>query len=407
MKKRKSILTAALLLSMLLSLLSGCIFDALEGLTPFPNPEENTRPQPTFPRPIRVPEPSETTKVTEPPEVTEATLPPETAPTTAAIPTISSKTDLRDYMNAVVDSGTLGFSFYYTGSEPPTAQEIAQILSCCYISYDCSGDLYHVTVTEYPGDRIVDAWQNADRSELTATESRALDYAVDLVENWTAYTSDPWELELLIHDYLSEHILYTEGDVNFTDPNNVPRELTAIGALLDGRANCQGYVDAFYLLATLAGLQVDRMYVEDPSGYHVVNTILLDGQWYVVDVTFDDMDDESVLSHYLFNVGTDRIREYSWAPEMEYRPLARRTGESFYYAHQDTLFYDAQSAARYVAENWDGGEACFRFMLQGYTEDQPMNDALYDALTETGLAFYYTYWYYCDGTDIYFTLFLE
>ena len=139
----------------------------------------------------------------------------------------------------------------------------------------------------------------------------------------------------------------------------------------------------------------------------MVNTVLLDDQWYIVDVTYDDMDEASSLNYYLFNVGTDRIREYSWTPEMEYRPIADKTDNAFYYAHQDTLFDNPQTAASYVAQNWDGGEACFQFAVQGQTEDQPMNDALYDALMDTGNPFYYTYWYYCDAADMYFTLFLE
>lgn len=378
---------------MLLSLLGGCGFGTFEEQSP------STRPSFTFPQPVAT-QPSETQPA--------ATQPPETLPpTTPAVPTFSQITDLRDYMNATADSGTLDFSFYYTGSETLTAQQLAQILSCCYIYYNQDGNLYHVTITEYPGDRMVDAWQSSDRSGLNPAEVQTLDYAIDLVRYWTAYTSDPWELELLIHDYLSEHILYMEGNINFSDPNNVPRELSAVGALLDGRANCQGYVDAFYLLGTIAGLWVDRMYVKEPAGYHVVNTVNLDGQWYIVDVTFDDMDDESVLSHYLFNVGKDRVREYSWAPEMEYRPIAWATDSAFYYARQGTMFYDEQSAAAYVAQNWNGEDACFRFMIQGQTEDQAANNALYNALTELGIYFSYTYWYYTDGTDIYFTLYLK
>lgn len=398
MKISKCFVSMALVLSMLLCILSGCSSGA-SGKSPRPSrPKLTTRFEPALSQPEKVAETTASTELTQPLETTSLSQP---------IPKLTTLTALRDYMNTQVDSGTLDFSFYYTRGGLLTARQLAQILNCCYIECSWEGNLYHVTVTEYPGDRMVDAWINANRSGLTETESQVLDYALDLVQNWTADTSDPWELELLVHDFLAEHILYTDANVDFDGANNVPRELTAIGALQDGRANCQGYVDAFYLLATLAGLQVDRMSVQAPYGGHMVNTVLLDDQWYIVDVTYDDMDEASSLNYYLFNVGTDRIREYSWTPEMEYRPIADKTDDAFYYAHQGTLFDNPQTAASYVAQNWGGGEACFQFAVQGQAEDQPMNDALYDALMDTGNPFYYTYWYYSDGTDMYFTLFLE
>lgn len=397
MKTCKRLICAALISALMLAALSGCFSDPLDEVIPSTAPGQSSVIQPTTPPSVPV------TPPTLPPAetVTQPTQPED--PT----PTFSTLTDLRDYMNATVDSGTLEFSFRYTGTDKPSGQRLAQILSCCFINYNWTGDLCDVTVTEYPGERMADAFLSGDSSMLSQTESQVLDDALGMVINWTSIASDPWELELLIHDYLSENVLYLTGDVNFTDPTNIPRELTAIGALQDGRANCQGYVDAFYLLGTLAGLTVDRMYVEDASGYHVVNTIYLDGQWYIVDVTYDDMDDDSILHHYLFNVGTDRVREYVWEPELEYRPIAKETGPLFYYAYQGTQFYDEQSAANYIAQNWDGDVACFRFMIFNQTVHQPMDDALYSTLMDLGLPFSYTYWCYTDGTDAYFALFFQ
>lgn len=410
MKFTERIYSSVLLLALILFLFSGCSSDIPDDRTNIAIPDASTQSHFTSPTVDNTTEaatdtvPQET--VLPPTEIVPAIT--ETVPAvTETVPTITSLTDLRDYMNEQVDMGTLEFSFVYAGNDKITAQLIAQILSCCYINCSWEGNLYHVTVTEYPGDRIVRAWQSGDYSGLTDTEVQVMEYAIDLVSEWKTYTSDPWELELLIHDFLSEHIFYVEGDLYFNDPNNVPRELTAVGALQDGLANCQGYTDAFYLLGNLAGLWVDRMHVEDSVGYHVLNTVNLNGLWYIVDVTYDDMDDESEYFHYLFNVGTDRVREYHWAPEMEYRPIADKTDDQFYYARNNILFQDEQSAANYVAQNWNGGNAFFRFMVQGTTNDQTMNTELYDALMELDVGFSYTYWYYVDGTDIYFNLTLN
>jgi hypothetical protein len=69
------------------------------------------------------------------------------------------------------------------------------------------------------------------------------------------------------------------------DKSSIPSFLTAKGALVDGKANCQGYTDAFYLLGRMMGWNVEKMGGND----HVWNTIEFgDGKIYCVDVTWGD-----------------------------------------------------------------------------------------------------------------------
>jgi len=69
---------------------------------------------------------------------------------------------------------------------------------------------------------------------------------------------------------------YVSGDMS-----NQPRFVTAIGALLDGKANCQGYSDAFYMLGRIGGTA--------NGGLHEWNTITYgDRKTYFIDVTAGD-----------------------------------------------------------------------------------------------------------------------
>ncbi len=69
---------------------------------------------------------------------------------------------------------------------------------------------------------------------------------------------------------------YVSGDMS-----NQPRFVTAIGALLDGKANCQGYSDAFYMLGRIGGTA--------NGGLHEWNTITYgDEKTYLIDVTAGD-----------------------------------------------------------------------------------------------------------------------
>ena len=64
--------------------------------------------------------------------------------------------------------------------------------------------------------------------------------------------------------------------------------------MIDGKANCQGYTDTFYMLGTMAGFKMDRLYGNSTNsngskGGHVWNTIDFgDNIAYSVDVTWDD-----------------------------------------------------------------------------------------------------------------------
>lgn len=82
-----------------------------------------------------------------------------------------------------------------------------------------------------------------------------------------------------IHDYLALHITY---DHTFS-----PSAFTAYGALIDGKAVCQGYSGAFNLLGEAAGLDVFAV----ANRTHMWNAVRTDGKTYYYDVTFDDADD--------------------------------------------------------------------------------------------------------------------
>lgn len=111
------------------------------------------------------------------------------------------------------------------------------------------------------------------------------------------------ETEVYLHDYIAANVRYqlaAEGCMNDT----------AEGALLYGVAECDGYSDAFYLLCSLAGMEVgfqhgDTIDSEDDST-HLWNTICINDRWFFVDMTWDDVDDEAcpeLTTYRYMNVG--------------------------------------------------------------------------------------------------------
>ena len=242
-------------------------------------------------------------------------------------------TQLSQSLNREIREGNRNPEFQYRGTEKPDAALFAQMTCSLYVRCDQKGDRYRLECMPYPGDRMVEAWKNGTENSLNRDEKAALEQAVQIVEQAKKDHPEPLELELALHDWLCDHIVYNDSTTEIRNPENPPRYLTALGALLDGDANCQGYTDGFYVLASLAGFQTDRMSVSGGGIDHIVNTIELDGSWYVVDATYDDFNDEikEIKNHRLFNAGKDLCQEYSWEPWMEYRPVAAVSDSHYFY----------------------------------------------------------------------------
>lgn len=366
-----------------------------------PTTTRYTYPQYTYPQytsPTRYTYPPYTTRPTTSTRYTTPTTQP-----SVSYPKFSSLIALRDHMTAQKEADILKFSFEYTG-EQLTARLIAQMTSSCCISLHKSGTVYTVTIYEYPGDRIVDAYFSGDSSALNSVEKTAMDKAIQMVNKAKSQASNNFEVEVLLHDMLCDMITYDDHTRDVPNPNDPPRNLTVVGALLDGRANCQGYADAFYTLASIAGFRVARMYTYTSNDLHVVNTIYLNNAWYVVDVTFDDTNDGE-RNYRLFNAGADVIREYAWYPEMEMHPIAKTSGSAYYYTHTNSTYTSVQTMANAIANQWSqNGSTTIRTMLKNHTDGSALKAALQSALDNTGKRYSYHYWYYQNGRDTFYTV---
>ena len=186
----------------------------------------------------------------------------------------------------------------------------------------------------YPGTAILKAVQTGDSSSLTSREMetwKAARTVADSVKNLP-----PLEQAQKIHDWICEHVVYTKNDTNDEKDN-------AIGAILNGEADCDGYSDAFFLIAGLAGLNVRYQHGNSlelsaldslSTETHMWNLLEIDGVWHMVDVTWDD--DEDGVTHGWFNVGFDIAeRIHIWNKEMsvDIAPVTERI------VHSENEFY--------------------------------------------------------------------
>lgn len=101
-----------------------------------------------------------------------------------------------------------------------------------------------------------------------------------------------------IHDYLATNIVYdsTIAESNIFD---------AYGALINGVCVCEGYAEAFKLLCDREGIPCLTVIGTGNGGAHKWNVVQMeDGEWYLLDSTWDDQTNYTYYSYFLIGNNT-------------------------------------------------------------------------------------------------------
>lgn len=123
-------------------------------------------------------------------------------------------------------------------------------------------------------------------------------------------SSGPQDIAAAMHDavlhaatYDREAATAINNGEDLVTSTVVARSQEAYGIFVDGTAVCTGYSQAFQLLASEAGLTSVIVTGEANGGVttgpHAWNRVLIDGQWLVVDTTWDDAADALPRRDYL------------------------------------------------------------------------------------------------------------
>lgn len=229
----------------------------------------------------------------------------------------------------------------------------------------------------YQGYKIAQAWEiEMVDYFLTDEEKRTLAAAQEMVDEAERYSQSPYQTALNLHDGLVRRVTYeSKGGKEDWDSRD-----TAVGALLNGRAECDGYADAFYLLCTLAGIPVGFQYGQADGGLHQWNLIFFDGWWYHVDVTYDDLnrtDNREMCTYRYFCVGSEMMEKHEWNEEVVlHNQSPYNNWDYFFYTYHPTgvnggAYYstmqDAANYAVYMQQNYSHDS--LHIMLDGRYED--------------------------------------
>ncbi|RZT02684.1 transglutaminase domain-containing protein [Cuneatibacter caecimuris] len=135
-------------------------------------------------------------------------------------------------------------------------------------------------------------------------ERLARQAAAELVQSVVQPGSSQYEQEKAVHDELIRRIKYDSRE-NLPDVSH-----TAYGALVLGTGVCDAYAYAFAMCMDSLGITNRIVTGTAQNGEsaqpHAWNMVQLDGEWYHVDVTWDDTEGEWVSYEY-FNITTEAI----------------------------------------------------------------------------------------------------
>lgn len=170
-----------------------------------------------------------------------------------------------------------------------------------------------------------------------------------------------------MNDFAKEIMIIKWLVQNCTYDKTTSNSATAYGCIVEGRAKCAGYADAFLQTAKLCGLDVKYIY----NRQHAWNLIKLDGDWYHVDVTWEDptgVDDgrygfDKLRNEYI-NLTDSAISKVlyhkTWSPDStaakgtKYGPTAVREYLEYSFSPDDKTSEIAKSDAIKQTYNTDG-----------------------------------------------------
>ena len=167
---------------------------------------------------------------------------------------------------------------------------------------------------------------------------------------------------LAIHDYIADNVIYDTELLNLSEANNAGslsgyRGFNLEGVFLDKRAVCDGITKAFMLMARIEGIEVIRVSGSHKGTGHAWNKVCLDGVWYAVDVTGDDVQvqfDKSaeiieVIRHDKFMVADSYLATEGYVEDDYGFPEA--TGEYDYYGASTYKGYPLSVTTSRTLEN--------------------------------------------------------
>lgn len=140
-------------------------------------------------------------------------------------------------------------------------------------------------------------------SELAEQKEKFNNALNNFLSNATMYYSE-YDREKYVNDYIVENCEY---DTKAAQNNNIMGYVSsAYGVLVEGKAICEGYARTFQLLCNKMGIECVSIAGKADNVGHEWNCAYIDGEWYQVDVTWNDTGNDMDKYDY-FNLTDEQM----------------------------------------------------------------------------------------------------
>lgn len=209
-----------------------------------------------------------------------------------------------------------------------------------------------VTLQYWDNYPIVYAYHNSDTSFLNDRQKELYAKYCEVLSGYTSPTNTAIQNEISIHDYLINNITYVEQDNS---------GFNAYNAMIHQKAVCSGYTECFKTFMDLLGIENSTVSGTAGDEQHIWNEVKLDGEWYQVDVTWDDPINNPLPcnDHSYFNItDADMAIDHSWDEAQSGYHRAEGTKYS-YIGFMGMLSIDSQAALTTLLQNAVNNQASY------------------------------------------------
>ena len=181
--------------------------------------------------------------------------------------------------------------------------------------------------------------EGVPEAQIPAMYEELMQTARSIASQAEAYPTD-YEKILFVHDYIIDH---TQYDMEGLNTGSYGLWQTAYGCLVQGKAVCEGYADAFLLVMQQLGIPCGCVSGDTHEGEpHGWNWVQLNGTYYWLDVTWDDPSapdsDEQFMSHKYFLIDDEMLGRSRTVDELGYFvPQCPSLTDNYYVRSNDYL----------------------------------------------------------------------